>query len=134
MAIKEETSIQRSIQQLIVSRRGYIPHKNHGNMITIKGLHDLPFLYKGFSCFFEVKTPEVYYNAKNRGVSEEQGIHCRLARKSFGLTAIVCDVYQAGIILDKLDYCDQLDLSPQQMLSIMESFFESRGLDDGTKY
>lgn len=129
MSVKSETPIQQRIQHLIESRGGYIPKKNHGNMITIKGLHDLPFTYKGFSCFFEVKTPTTSTN-----VSAEQGIHCRLARKAFGLTAIVWNIEQAILILDQLDRLDKIGCTPREMLSTMDHFFELRGLDDGTKY
>jgi len=129
MSIKVETTVQRSIQKLIVARGGYLPKKNHGNMITIKGLHDLPFVYKGFSCFFEVKTLDTPTD-----VSVEQGIHCRLARKAFALTAIVSSIQEATLILDHLDLCHRLGCTPTQMLVSMTLFFEQRGLDDGTKY
>ncbi len=133
MANKEETFLQERIQKLIRQRVGsYIPKKNHGNMITIPGLPDLPFTYKGFSVFWEVKTPEAYL--KKGAVSEEQGIHCRLARKAYGLTAIVWSVDIARIILDELDRCDRLGLTPKEMLAMMDILFESRGLDDGTTY
>lgn len=129
MSIKSETPIQQRIQKLIESRGGYIPHKNHGNMITKKGLHDLPFTYKGFSCFFEVKTPSTQTD-----VSVEQGIHCRLARKALGLTAIVWNLEQAETILNRLDLLHRLECTPEEMLISMKHFFEQRGLDDGTKY
>lgn len=129
MTIQNETPIQSRIRKAIQARGGYIPKKNHGNMITAVGLHDLPFTYKGFSCFFEVKTP-----ATKTNVSKEQGIHCRLARKAYGLTAIVWNVSQANLILDHLDHCDRLECSPREMLTLMQQFFEQRGLDDGTKY
>ena len=129
MSVKSETPIQQRIQHLIESRGGYIPKKNHGNMITKPGLHDLPFTYKGYSCFFEIKTPTTTTN-----VSEQQGIHCRLARKAYGLTAVVWNLDQAIAILNHLDRIHKLDCSPQQMITAMEHFFEQRGLDDGTKY
>jgi hypothetical protein len=129
MATKTETPIQRTIQKLIASRGGYIPKKNHGNMITIKGLHDLPFTYKGFSCFFEVKTPNTVSQ-----VSSEQGIHCRLARKALALTAIVSSIEEAILILDHLDRCHRLECTPTEMLTTMKHFFKDRGLNDGTKY
>lgn len=129
MSVKSETPIQQRIQTEIERRGGYIPHKNHGNMITKPGLHDLPFTYKGFSCFFEVKTPTT-----TTDVSEQQGIHCRLARKAYGLTAVVWNLDQVKLILDHLDLLDRLDCTPQEMLISMKHFFEQRGLDDGTKY
>ena len=129
MSVKSETPIQQRIQTEIERRGGYIPHKNHGNMITKPGLHDLPFIYKGFSCFFEVKTPTTTTN-----VSEQQGIHCRLARKAYGLTAIVWNLDQVNIILDHLDLCAKLNCSPKEMLAKMQLLFEQRGLDDGTSY
>lgn len=133
MSIKEETALQQRIQTLIKKRPGsYIPKKNHGNMITITGLQDLPFTYKGYSVYFEVKTPEAY--ATGKAVSEEQGIHCRLARKATALTAIIWNTEQVTLILDELDRCTKLGLSPQEMLQFMDEFFERRGLDDGTKY
>jgi hypothetical protein len=128
MAIKQETALQRRIQKLVESRGGYIK-KNHGNMITIKGLLDLTFTYKGFSCFFEVKTPDTKTN-----VSEEQGIHCRLARKASALTAIVSSTDEVISILDQLDHCDHIGCSPTEMITMMTHFFVKRGLDDGTKY
>lgn len=129
MTIKAETSVQQRIQEYIAGRGGYIPKKNHGNMITRKGLHDLPFTYKGFSCYMEVKTDDTPTD-----VSKHQGIHCRLARKALGLTAIVWNMQQIQIILDALDYCDRLGYSPREMLTYMKFFFEQKGLDDGTKY
>jgi hypothetical protein len=128
MSVKTETYLQRSIQKLIETRGGYVK-KNHGNMITIKGLLDLPFTYKGFSCFFEVKTPDT-----KTDVSPEQGIHCRLARKALALTAIVSSTEEATLILDYLDRCHRLECTPSEMLTSMTHFFEQRGLDDGTKY
>lgn len=98
-------------------------------MITIPGLHDLPFVYKGFSCFFEVKTPNT-----TEDVSEAQGIHCRKARKALALTAIPSTVDEAILILDQLDLCTRLRCTPAEMLQHMDYFFEQRGLDDGTKY
>lgn len=129
MSVKSETPIQQRIKTLIDARGGYIPKKNHGNMITIKGLHDLPFTYKGFSCFFEVKTPTTPDD-----VSVAQGIHCRLARKALALTAIVWNTDEAIMILDHLDLCHRLQCTPSEMLVTMKHFFEQRGLDDGTKY
>ncbi len=133
MANKEETALQQRIQHLIKSRHhSYIPKKNHGNMITIKGLQDLPFTYKGFSIYFEIKTPEAY--AAGNAVSKEQGIHCRLARKAYSLTAIVYSTDIAETILNELDHCHKLDLSPKEMLTWMDEFFEREGLDNGSKY
>ncbi len=129
MSVKSETPIQQRIQDVIEAYGGYIPKKNHGNMITKKGLHDLPFTYKGFSCFFEVKTPET-----STDVSVEQGIHCRLARKALGLTAVVWNTDQVKLILGHLDLLDKLECTPREMLTAMQHFFEQRGLDDGTKY
>jgi hypothetical protein len=129
MSIKVETTVQRSIQKLIVARGGYLPKKNHGNMITIKGLQDLPFTYKGFSCYFEVKT-----NTTSTDASEHQGIHCRLARKALALTAVVANIEEATLILDHLDLCHRLECTPTEMLVSMKLFFEQRGLDDGTSY
>ena len=129
MSTKSETPIQSRIQHLIIARGGYLPKKNHGNMITRKGLHDLPFVYKGFSCFFEVKTPDTPTD-----VQVAQGIHCRLARKALALTAIPSTIEEAEIILDQLDLCHRLQCTPTEMLNTMKHFFEQRGLDDGTKY
>jgi hypothetical protein len=129
MSVKSETPIQQRMHDYIEARGGYMPKKNHGNMITKKGLQDLPFTYKGFSCFFEVKTPET-----TTDVSRHQGIHCRLARKAKGLTAVVWNLQQVQIILDALDLCDQRGFSPKEMINYMTFFFEQRGLDDGTKY
>lgn len=129
MSVKSETPIQARIQKLIAARGGYIPKKNHGNMITIPGLHDLPFVYKGFSCFFEVKTPDT-----TEDVSVAQGIHCRKARKALALTAIPSTVDEAILILDQLDHCHRMSCTPAEMIQHMDYFFEQRGLDDGTKY
>lgn len=124
-----ETYLQQRLQVLIRRRGGYIPKKNHGNMITIKGLHDLPFTYKGFSIYWEVKTFETRKN-----VSVEQGIHCRLARKAGAITAIVSNLAQGKMILDHLDYCVVQEYSPKRTLIEMDALFESRGLDNGTTY
>jgi hypothetical protein len=129
MSVKSETPVQQRIKDLIEARGGYIPKKNHGNMITKKGLHDLPFTYKGFSCYFEIKTADTPTD-----VSTAQGIHCRLARKALALTAVIWNTEQTTIILDKLDSCDRLECTPRQMLLIMRLFFDQRGLDDGTSY
>jgi len=129
MSVKSETPIQSHIQKLIAARGGYIPKKNHGNMITIPGLQDLPFVYKGFSCFFEVKTPNTTKN-----VSTAQGIHCRKARKALALTAIPSTLEDTILILDQLDLCNKLGCTPLEMQQHMDCFFEQRGLDDGTKY
>lgn len=129
MSIKQETPVQRAIKNSIEARGGYIPKKNHGNMITKPGLQDLPFTYRGFSCYFEVKTPST-----TSDVSKAQGIHCRLARKALALTAIVSTVEEVNSILDQLDLCHRLDCSPHLMLLKLKQFFERRGLDDGTKY
>ena len=130
MSVKSESPLQRSIQKVITARAGsYLPKKNHGDMTTIPGLHDLPFVYKGFSCFFEIKLPTTAAD-----VSPEQGIHCRLARKAFALTAIVTSVEETILILDELDRCSRMSCTPAEMLLLMDTFFEKRGLDDGTKY
>lgn len=129
MAVKEETQLQSRLQTLIRKRGGYMPKKNHGNMITIKGLHDLPFTYKGFSVYWEVKTP-----ATKHDVSLEQGIHCRLARGAGAITAIISDMKQAEEILDHLDFCFRVDYSPATTRVEMDALFKRRGLDDGTSY
>lgn len=129
MAIKQETSIVNVLRKRIEARGGYIPKKNHGNMITRKGLHDLPFTYRGFSCYFEAKT-----EVTPDDVKAAQGIHCRLARKALALTAIVWNVEQLIIILDHLDFCHINNYTPTQMLQYMQQVFKERGLDDGTKY
>lgn len=129
MSVKQETYLQQRIQTLIKRRGGYIPKKNHGNMITAKGLHDLPFTYRGLSFYFEVKTPD-----DPTGVSEEQGIHCRLAKKAGGITAIVIDTNTVSSILDAVDYCRNQNFSVQYTLDYLNKFYELGGLDDGTSY
>lgn len=97
MAKKRETSLQSRLQKYIEIRGGYVK-KNHGNMITQKGLSDLWFTYRGLACHWEVKTPEDSLN-----VSVEQGIHCRLAKKAGGITAIITSISQADYILNLID-------------------------------
>lgn len=125
MARKSETTLQSSIQKLIKSRGGYVK-KNHGNMITIKGLSDLSFTYKGFSCYWEIKTPQDSMN-----VSPEQGIHCRLAKKAGGITAIVSTLRQANYLLDLIDkYIETYPIPTfdEWAMVMMEEW------DDGTSY
>jgi len=129
MAVKQETLFQQSIQRELESRGAYVPKKNHGNMITRPGLQDLPFVYKGFSCFFEAKTKDT-----SDDVKVAQGIHCRLARKALALTAIVSTMEQVQIILDELDRCYRMACTATEMLILMDILFEKRGLDNGTKY
>lgn len=129
MAIKTETAFQSRIQTLIRKNGGYVPKKNHGNMITVIGLHDLPFTYKGFSMYWEIKTPET-----SKNVSVEQGIHCRLARRAGAFTAIISTVEQAKMILNHLDFCVQKDYSPATTKMELDAFYKKWGLDDGTSY
>lgn len=129
MSTKAETNFQQRLQVLLRRRGAYVPKKNHGNMITVKGLHDLPITYKSLSLYWEVKTPD-----DPSPVSEEQGIHCRLARKSGGITAIISDMSQAVAILDHLDYCVAQEYPVHSILNEMDAFYRIRGLDDGTKY
>jgi len=129
MSVKAETNFQQRLQVLIRRRHGYVPKKNHGNMITVKGLHDLPITYKGLSLFWEVKAPE-----DSSPVSEEQGIHCRLAKKAGGITAIISNMSQAITILDHVDYCIEQEYPVKDILKEMDAFYTLRGLDDGTTY
>ena len=129
MAVKAETNFQQRIQVLIRRRGGYIPKKNHGNMITVKGLQDLPFTYKGLSLYWETKAPD-----DPSVVSVEQGIHCRLAKKAGGLPAIIRNMQEAIIILNHIDYCVAQRLPLIVILEEMDALFKNRGLDDGTKY
>jgi len=129
MSVKAETNFQQRLQVLIRRRHGYVPKKNHGDMITVKGLHDLPITYKGLSLFWEVKTPE-----DPSPVSVEQGIHCRLARKAGGITAIISDMSQAISILNHIDYCIEQEYSTTDIFKEMDAFYKAKGLDDGTKY
>ena len=129
MSVKAETSFQQRLQVLIRRRGGYLPKKNHGNMITVKGLHDLPFTYRGLSLYWEVKAPE-----DPSKVSVEQGIHCRLAKKSGGITAIIRDIREAIIILNHIDYCVDSEYSIPLILREMEKLYKAKGLDDGTSY
>ena len=124
----KETALQSRLQRLIRSRGGYVT-KNHGNMITVKGRSDLSFTYEGLSFYWEVKTPE---DSKN--VSVEQGIHCRLAKKAGGITAIISTVDQATAILDYVDYCVNKGFSITNILTSMDDLYRIEGLDDGTKY
>lgn len=124
----KETRLQSSLQRLIKRRGGYV-RKNHGNMITVKGLSDLSFTYKGLSLYWEVKTPK---DAKN--VSPAQGIHCRLAKKAGGITAIISTKEQAEIILDRIDIMYDVHFSIKQIHSDLDRLFKLKELDDGTKY
>lgn len=129
MSVKQETNFQQRLQVLIRRRGGYVPKKNHGNMITIKGLHDLPFTYKGLSLYWEVKAPD-----NPSEVSDEQGIHCRLAKKSGGITAIIRDISEATTILNHIDYCVAQEYPITTILQEMEALYRAKGLDDGTSY
>lgn len=129
MSVKPETSFQQRLQVLLRRRGAYVPKKNHGNMITVKGLQDLTITYRGLSLFWEAKAPD-----DPSVVSAAQGIHCRLARKAGGITAIISDIHQAIAILDHIDYCLQMELSVPSILAQMDIFYKTRGLDDGTTY
>jgi len=129
MSVKAETSFQQRLQVLLRRRGAYVPKKNHGNMITAPGLQDLPITYRGLSLFWEAKAPE-----DPSPVSAEQGIHCRLARKAGGITAIISEIHQAIAILDHIDYLLSFDLSIPSILAQMDIFYKTRGLDDGTTY
>jgi len=129
MSTKAETNFQQRLQVLLRKRGGYVPKKNHGNMITVKGLHDLPITYKGLSLYWEVKALD-----DPSPVSEEQGIHCRLARKAGGITAIIFNMSDAISILDHIDLCVAQNMSIPVILKEMDLFYKNRGLDDGTKY
>lgn len=97
MATQAETSLRYRIQKLIRARGGYYI-KNHGNMTTYKGRSDLSICYKGLALFLEIKTPDLADN-----VSVEQGIHCRLAKKAGGITAIISTLDQVNYILSLID-------------------------------
>lgn len=125
MSAKEETYLQRRIQNLIKARGGYVG-KNHGNMITEKGRSDLSFTYKGLSFYWEVKTPK---DATN--VSEAQGIHCRLARKAGGITTIITSTEMAKEILDLVD---KMAYDVTNIAGTIAHVITKRGFDDGTKY
>lgn len=128
MSAKEETYLQRRLQKLIRARGGYVS-KNHGNMITEKGRADLSFTYKGLSFYWEVKTPSTATN-----VSEAQGIHCRLAQKAGGNTAIVSSMEMANTILDIADELITKDYPISTILFEMRLSLQELNLDDGTKY
>lgn len=129
MAEQPEGRLQRRLQKLVEARGGYLPKKNHGNMITVKGLSDLSFTFKGWSVYWEVKLPETKNN-----VSVAQGIHMRLARKAGGITAIISTLEQAAIILDWLELCYDKEYNIQQIFNDADEFYRRNNLDDGTKY
>ena len=129
MSIKPETSFQRRLQVILRRRGAYVPKKNHGNMITAVGLQDLPITYRGLSLYWEAKDPN-----DPSPVSAAQGIHCRLARKAGGITAIISNTDQAEAILDHIDYCMTQEYSVADILKEMDAFYRARGLDDGSKY
>lgn len=123
---QEEGRLQERIQKLIKKRGGYIPNKSHGSMITVKGIADLRFTYKGLSLNWEVKTPEDRTN-----VSEAQGIHCRQTKKALGITAVIYDLTTAEHILNLIDLYAAETKSFYDWLktkNIKEDW------DDGTKY
>lgn len=126
MSKQEEGSLQERLQTLIRKRGGYIPNKSHGSMITVKGIADLRFTYKGLAVHWEVKTPEDKTN-----VSAAQGIHCRAARKAGGITAIVSDLETANHILDMIDLyaeCTRTFFTWLAYVGLKENW------DNGTKY
>ena len=128
MGVKAETSFQQRLQVMIKRRGGYVK-KNHGNMITERGRSDLSFTYRGLSLYWEVKTPE-----DPTDVSEQQGIHCRLAKKAGGITAVISDMMQAETILDHIDYCLAQEYPIPTILDEMNAFYAKLGFDDGAKY
>lgn len=126
MAIKKETALQERIQNYIESKGGYAPNKSHGNMITRVGISDLRFTYKGLAVHFEVKLPEEKHN-----VSKAQGIHCRLAKKAGGVTAIVTSIDDTKYILELID----IYISTYAIPSFNEWTKHFGGVwDDGTSY
>ena len=97
MSVKDETQLQLRIQKLITSRGGYV-NKNHGSMITRKGIPDLTICYKGVPMYWEIKTPDT---AKD--VSAAQGIQLRLANRAGAFTAVVASYEEAKRLLDLCD-------------------------------
>lgn len=128
MSVKEETLLQTRIQTLIKQRGGYV-RKNHGNMITVKGLADLSFTYRGLSVYWEIKTPK---DATN--VSTGQGIHCRLAKKAGAITAIISTLKQANTILDLIDKYASSTVPFYKWLEEHKVLHEIGDWDDGTTY
>lgn len=128
MGVKQETGLQQRLQVLL-RRRGAYVNKNHGNMITAPGHSDLSITYQSLSLHWEVKTPE-----NPTDVSEEQGIHCRLAKKAGAITAIISNSEQAELILNHLDYYVSHGYSIPDILKEMDSMYKRAGLDDGTTY
>lgn len=127
MSKQAEGALQTRLQNLIKRRGGYIPNKSHGSMITAKGISDLRFTYKGLSVHWEVKLPEEAHN-----VSEAQGIHCRLAKKAGGITAIITSINQGNYILDLIDKYRATVPSFYEYLSSIT--INIKGWDDGTSY
>lgn len=135
-----ETTLQRQLQKLVTARGGYI-RKNHGNMLTKKGLADLSFTYLSLSFYWEVKTPEGYEDLvkakRNQTLDSRaiaQSIHCRLAKNAGGITAIISRLDQARTILDTVNYCILNDYTIPKILKHLEMVYIARGLDDGTSY
>ena len=127
MSKQAEGALQTRLQHLIKRRGGYIPNKSHGSMITATGISDLRFTYKGLAVHWEVKLPKEAHN-----VSEAQGIHCRLAKKAGGITAIITSVSQGNYILDLIDKYRATVPSFYEYLSSNNTEVEE--WDDGTSY
>lgn len=130
MSRQAEGSLQARLQTLIKQRGGYIPNKSHGSMITAKGISDLRFTYKGLAVHWEVKLPEEAHN-----VSEAQGIHCRLAKKAGGITAIITSLDQGRYILDLIDEYAATIISFHDYIKFLASNnIKIKEWDDGTSY
>lgn len=122
MSIKPETRLQQSIQNLIESRGGYVK-KNHGNMITKKGIADLTACYKGFYLAIETKED-------GNIPTQAQGIHCRRVKKAGGVSIIARSKEDVKILLDAIDeYYDK-----SLVTIFMDDLINYKYIDDGTRY
>lgn len=93
--VQEETYLQRRIKKEIKTRVGYA-NKNHGSMISEKGIPDIIACYKGFYLAIEAKE-------EGNTPTPQQGIHLRNIQKAGGITAVVWTLEEAKKVLDILD-------------------------------
>jgi len=123
---QHESNLQTRVQRLIESRGGYA-QKNHGSMISEPGIADIFCCYKGLFIAIELKE-------KGNKPSKQQGIHCRLVRKAFGVSLVSWSVESVALLLDFIDKCILEYCSIQEMFERIESFYKEKGLDNGEKW
>lgn len=123
---QHESNLQTRVQNLIKSKGGYV-QKNHGSMIAEPGIPDLFCCYKGLFVAIELKE-------KGNKPSKQQGIHCRLIKRAFGISLVSWDVETVETLLDFIDKCIMDYCAVQEIFEKIEEFYKEKELDNGEKW